>query len=247
MEFTVNEAQRFRAFYPIYQWMVYIPLCALATVIGAFIAVPIGYFVSPKLANLHIAVVWAKLLTRLAGVRVVIHGRDHVDVGQSYVLVANHQSAFDIPVIYGYSGMDLRWVMKAEIKWIPFVAAGCRAIGHVFVERGNTQQSTQAINQAVATLKPGTGVLFFPEGTRSLDGSLLPFKKGAFRLAQDQDLPVLPVTVRGTRDVLAPKRWTITPRTVEIRFHPPIEPEKGEKGLGSLMAKARSAIEQGLE
>ena len=246
MESTVTHPQRLRALYPLYQWTIYLPVCILATVIGALFAVPIGYFISPRWANLHIAVWWARLLTRLSGARVVVTGADHVQPGQSYVVVANHQSAFDIPVIYGYSGLDLRWVMKAEIKWIPFVAAGCRAIGHVFVERGNTQQSTQAINQAVSRLMPGTGVLFFPEGTRSLDGALLPFKKGAFRLAQDQKLPVLPVTVKHTRDVVPPKKWTISPRTVELEFHPPIPPEQGDEHLTELMVKARSAIEHGL-
>ncbi len=233
--------------YPIYQWVIYIPLCVLTTVIGATIAVPVGWFVSPKLANLHIAVVWAKILTRLAGVRVHVSGQENMNPHQSYILVANHQSAFDIPVIYGYSKLDLRWVMKAEIKWIPFVAAGCRAIGHVFVERGNTQQATNAINRAVGRLEEGTGVLFFPEGTRSMNGTLLPFKKGAFRLAIDQQMPILPVTVRGTRDILAPKSVSILPGEVELIFHKPISTEGfGPEDAPRLALRAREAIESAL-
>ncbi len=246
MDSAVSDAARSRPLYFLYQWGIYVPVCVLATVVGACIAVPLGLLVSPKWANLYVAVWWAKLLTRLSGVRVAIKGRHHIDPDQSYVLVANHQSAFDIPVIYGYSGMDLRWVMKAEIKWIPFVAAGCRAIGHVFVERGNTQQATAAINEAVSKLTPGTSVLFFPEGTRSLDGQLLPFKKGAFRLAQDQGLAVLPVTVKHTREVLPPKRWAITPQTVELEFHRPIEPNAVDEGIETLMIEARSAIADAL-
>ncbi len=247
MESTMNHNAVWLRFYALYQWLVYLPVCILLTVIGALIAVPLGVFVSPQLANLHIAVWWAKALTRLAGVRVVIEGGDHVDPAQSYVLVANHQSAFDIPVIYGYSGLDLRWVMKAEIKWIPFVAAGCRAIGHVFVERGNTQQSTEAINRAVSRLESGTGVLFFPEGTRSMDGQLLPFKKGAFRLAIDQKMPILPLTVINTREVMPPKRWSIRPNTVVLKFHAPIETDNAdEQDIPELMASARQAIASGL-
>ncbi len=243
MESTITRNAVWLRFYPIYQWLFYIPVCVSLTVVGALIAVPVGFFVSPKLANLHIAVWWAKALTRLAGVRVEVKGAGHVDPSQSYVLVANHQSAFDIPVIYGYSGLDLRWVMKAEIKWIPFVAAGCRAIGHVFVERGNTQQSTDAINRAVARLESGTGVLFFPEGTRSMDGQLLPFKKGAFRLAVNQKMPILPVTVIHTREVLPPKRWSIRPQTVVLHFHPPIDTAAcDEHDIPALMASSRHAI-----
>ncbi len=243
MESTINRSATWLRFYPLYQWLVYIPVSVSLTVLGALVAVPLGFFVSPKLANLHIAVWWAKALTRLAGVRVEIEGAEHVDAKQSYVVVANHQSAFDIPVIYGYSGLDLRWVMKAEIKWIPFVAAGCRAIGHVFVERGNTQQATEAINQAVDRLQPGTGVLFFPEGTRSMDGQLLPFKKGAFRLAVNQGMPILPVTVINTREVLPPKRWSISPKVVVLKFHTPIETDHcDDESLPALMDLARQAI-----
>lgn len=247
MESTMNPSAVWLRFYALYQWLIYLPVCVFLTVMGASIAVPLGLLVSPQLANVHIAVWWAKALTRLAGVRVEIEGAEHVDPTQSYVLVANHQSAFDIPVIYGYSGLDLRWVMKAEIKWIPFVAAGCRAIGHIFVERGNTQQSTEAINRAVARLESGTGVLFFPEGTRSLDGQLLPFKKGAFRLAVDQKMPILPLSVVNTREVMPPKRWSIRPQTVTLKFHAPIGTTNAhEVDIPELMASARQAIASGL-
>lgn len=252
MEQSIETDAGWARFFPVYQWLVYIPMAVATTVVGALIAVPLGLLVSSRWANVYVAVWWAKVLTRLAGVRVEIIGQDHVDPTQSYVLVANHQSAFDIPVIYGYSGLDLRWVMKAEIKWIPFVAAGCRAIGHVFVERGNTEQATAAINRAVHKLQAGTGVLFFPEGTRSLDGQLLPFKKGAFRLALDQGWPVLPVTVVGTRDVLPPKRLSIRPRVVQLQFHPPIPTTNRQEQVangpevGKLMEEARVAILSGL-
>jgi len=247
MEQSLDHTTLLSRLYPLYQWLIYIPVSVLITVVGALIAVPVGLFISPRMANMSIAVRWAQLLTKLAGVRVEIVGQEHVNPGQSYVLVANHQSAFDIPVIYGYSGLDLRWVMKAEIKWIPFVAAGCRAIGHVFVERGNTEQATAAINRALARLLPGTGVLFFPEGTRSMDGQLLPFKKGAFRLAMAQGLPVLPVSVVGTQQVLPPKRLSIRPHAVRLQFHPPIAAQGlGADGVESLMRKSKAAIASGL-
>lgn len=208
--------------YPIYQWLVYVPLAILATLLGAILAVPTALLVSPRLANLWIAVNWGRILTWLVPLRVQIEGLDEIDPNQSYVVVANHQSQFDIPVIYGWIGLDLRWVAKAEVGRIPFVAAGCRAIGHVFINRSDPDQARVAINRAVGRLKPGTGLMFFAEGTRSRSGELLPFKKGAFRVAVDQQLPILPVTVVDTRDILPAGSLRIRPGRVHMVVHPPL-------------------------
>jgi len=211
------------ALYPIWQWLVYIPLAVVATVLAALVAVPLALLVSPRLANLYVAAPWGRVLTWLVPVRVDIEGLDQIDRSQSYVVVANHQSQFDIPVIYGWIGLDLRWVAKVELSRIPFVAAGCRAIGHVFIDRSDPDQARQAINRAVGRLGQGTGLMFFAEGTRSRSGALLPFKKGAFRVAIDQQLPILPVTVIGTRDILPAHRFGIRPGRVRVIIHEPLE------------------------
>jgi 1-acyl-sn-glycerol-3-phosphate acyltransferase len=236
------------ALYPLWQWLVFLPLVAMVTIIGAFLAVPLALVASPRLANLYVAVPWGRLLCVGAPVRVELQGLEHIDEQQSYVFVANHQSIFDIPVIYGYSGLDLRWVMKAELRKIPFVAQGCRAIGHIFIDRGDPEQARSAINQAVARLKPGTGILFFPEGTRSRDGHLLNFKKGAFRVAIDRQMPVLPVTVSGTREVMPAGGVRIRPGRVVLRFHAPIA-TKGltSEDLRSLSDRVRADIASGLD
>ncbi|MGY6588248.1 MAG: lysophospholipid acyltransferase family protein [Wenzhouxiangella sp.] len=222
MNESTSTANGFPALYPLWQWLVFVPIACLATVIGAILAVPLAVLISPRLANLYVAVNWARVLTRCAPVRVDIDGMENIVPGQSYVVVANHQSQFDIPVIYGHCGLDLRWVMKAELRKIPFVAAGCRAIGHIFVNRADPDQARAAINQAVSRLPRGTGILFFPEGTRSRSGQLLPFKKGAFRVAIDQKMPVLPISVIGTREVMPADSIRIRPGTVRLTIHPPI-------------------------
>lgn len=243
---TTSTRTRFRpllALYPLWQWLVYVPMIALITLICAILAVILALLVSPRVANLYIAVPWGRMLTWLVPVRVDIEGREHVDPGQSYVVVANHQSQVDIPVIYGFSGLDLRWVAKSELSRIPFVAAGCRAIGHIFIDRANPDQARAAINRAVARLKPGTGLMFFPEGTRSRSGRLLPFKKGAFRVAIEQQLPILPVTLTRTREILTPDSVRIRPGRVRMIIHPPID-TAGWTGqdFGDLRRKTRSAI-----
>jgi 1-acyl-sn-glycerol-3-phosphate acyltransferase len=209
--------------YPLWIWLGYFPLVSLATLVGALIAVPLALLISPRLANLYVAVTWSRILAGLVPVRVSLEGAEHIEPGRSYVVVANHQSQFDIPVVYGWLGLDLRWVAKSEVGRIPFVAAGCRAIGHIFIDRSDPDQARNAINRAVARLKPGTGLMFFPEGTRSRSGRLLPFKKGAFRVAVDRQLPLLPVTVTGTRDILPPGGLALRPGRARLVVHEPVE------------------------
>ncbi len=234
--------------YPLWQWLVFMPIAVLATLVGAFLAVPMAVLVSPRLANLYVAVPWGRVLTFFAPVRVIVEGAEALDRSRSYVLVANHQSQFDIPVIYGHCGLDLRWVMKAELRKVPFIAQGCRAIGHIFVDRGNPDQARQAVNAAVARLKPGTGILFFPEGTRSRSGKLLDFKKGAFRVAIEQRMPLLPVTVIGSRDVMPADSLRITPGTVRLLIHPPVETEGMQlSDLRRLSDEVRTIIADGLK
>lgn len=236
-----------RRVYPIYQWLVYMPVAVMATVLGTMAAVPMALLGWQRLANLGIAARWCQLLARMVPVKVKITGLEHITPNQSYVVVANHISQFDIPVIYGYCGLDLRWVMKAEIRWIPFVAMACRAIGHIFINRSDPEQARQAINTAVSRLKPGTGVLFFPEGTRSRSGQLLPFKKGAFRVAVDQSLPLLPMTVIGTREIMAADSIQLYPGEVELVIHPPISTEAhGVTDIPMLAERSRQVIASAL-
>ncbi len=225
MAATLRRSSPLLVLYPLWQWLVLVPLVVVATVIGAAIAIPLALLVSPRLANRYVAVPWCHVLTLLAPVRVAVEGLEHIDPNQSYVVVANHQSQYDIPVIYGYCGLDLRWVMKAELRKVPFIASGCRAIGHIFVDRGDAEQARAAINAALGRLQPGTGILFFAEGTRSRSGRLLPFKKGAFRVAIDQQWPILPMTVTGTRDVMPADSIRIRPGRARLQIHPPVATE----------------------
>src|SRR5699024_1735712 len=125
------------------------------------------------------AVPWSRLGLLLSGVHVVIHGREHVRPGQSYVVIANHLSQFDIWVLYGYLGIDFRWVMKQEIRRIPIIGYCCSRLGHVFIDRRDHSGAIATLEQAKHQLANGTSILFFPEGTRSRSGELQAFKKGA--------------------------------------------------------------------
>jgi len=234
--------------YPLWQWLVLIPGATLFTVLATPVAIAACALGYKRWANMAIAARWARLIAWLTPMRVVIDGAEHIDRERGYVLVANHVSQYDIPLIYGFSGLDLRWVMKAEIGKLPFIAQGCRALGHIFIDRRDPEQARAAINNAVAGLPTGTGVLFFPEGTRSRDGRLMQFRKGAFRVAADRGLPILPVTVIGTRELLPPGSIRIRPGTVRLVLHPPIQPGTGpvDEVVAELCEQTRNVISRAL-
>jgi len=229
--------------YQIYAWVIFLPVVAVLTLVFSTLTVIFAWLVSPHFASRVFAVTWARIASFLTPMRVTVEGAEHAQRNRSYVVASNHQSMFDILVIYGWLKLDLKWVMKAELRKIPAIGIGCEKAGHIFVERRNPKQAAQAITDALARLGEGIGILFFPEGTRSPDGRLLPFKKGAFRTAIDQKLPLLPVTVIGTRDILPARTLHLFPGKARMVIHPPIETVgMGVDELDALMQRTRETI-----
>lgn len=190
---------------------------------------------------------WARLNMAVSMMRINVVGKEKVIPGQSYIIVANHQSLVDIYVLYGYLGMDIKWVMKKELRAVPVLGMACEMMGHIIVDRSNTDAALQSINAARDRIKNGISVVFFPEGTRSRNGELRPFKKGAFRLAQELGLPILPVTIHDTRKVLPSDTTEIVPGKVTLEFNDPI-PTKGlsQAEIALLSDQVRSAITNSL-
>jgi 1-acyl-sn-glycerol-3-phosphate acyltransferase len=229
--------------YQIYVWLILLPLVIVLTLLFSSLTIIFAALVNPAFASRVFAVTWARVLGFLTPMFVTVEGGENARRELSYVVVSNHQSQFDILLIYGWLKLDLKWVMKKELRKIPGIGLGCEKAGHIFVDRRNPKQATQAIRDALAKLSRGIGLLFFPEGTRSLDGRLLPFKKGAFRTALEQQLPVLPVTVVGTRDILPAKTLRFFPGRVRLVIHPAVESEGRTVGdLDDLMAEVRDVI-----
>jgi 1-acyl-sn-glycerol-3-phosphate acyltransferase len=226
--------------YQIYVWLVYFPLVIILTLLFSSLTIIFAALVNPEWASRVFAATWAKVLAYLTPVRVTVEGGEHAHRGQSYVVVLNHQSQYDILVVYGWLKLDLKWVIKQELRKIPGIGLGCEKAGHIFVDRKNPKQASKAIREALSRLGNGVGILFFPEGTRSLDGHLLPFKKGAFRLSTEQELPILPVTLVGTRDIMPARSLKPFPGSVRMVIHPAIMPQG--KDVDQLMEETRSAI-----
>ena len=230
--------------YQPYKLLIFFPVVILSTnVLGALIVVAVTLGLVGIAGKLP--VLWARINTLAAPSRVRVSGREHIVAGQSYVVVANHQSHFDIPAIYGWLGIDIRWVMKMELRKIPVLGLACEKLGHVYIDRSSSHRAQSSINAAKSQLHGGTSIFFFPEGTRSLDGRLLPFKKGAFKLAKELNLPILPVTILGTHEILPAKTLNMFPGAVELVVHPPI-PMTADSTQESLMAQARERIQSAL-
>lgn len=229
--------------YQPYKWLVFAPLLALLTGAFAVAAVALLVFIRPRVVARLTGVPWARTLARLIPMRVRVDGREHLDPRRSYVLVSNHQSQCDILVLYGWLGVDFKWVMKQELRRVPGIGIACDRLGHIFIDRSDHAAAVATLAAARAKIVDGTSVIFFPEGTRSRDGRLLPFKRGAFRMALDLGLPILPLTVAGTRDVLPAGTADLLPGSVRLVIHPPVEiAGLGEGDCAALCEQVRELI-----
>jgi 1-acyl-sn-glycerol-3-phosphate acyltransferase len=171
---------------------------------------------------LAVARAWAAGLLRASGVRLRVHGLSGLDPATSYVYLANHQSLFDIPVLLLAVPGSVRMVAKQSLFRIPVFGRALHAAGFVAVDRADRQGASQAFAAAERLLRSGGSILLFPEGTRSTGTALLPFKRGGFLLALRTGLEIVPVGVRGTREVQPRGRLSIQPGVVEARFGSPI-------------------------
>ena len=230
--------------YQVYVWLVLMPVAAVLTLFSGWLAVLAAAVWSPEAASRAIAPRWARFICWMTPARVSVEGEENANSRQTYVVVCNHQSLYDIFLVYGWLKLDLKWVMKAELRKMPGVGIGCASLGHIFVERGNTDQTSKAVDDALDRVGNGVGILFFAEGTRSQDGKLLPFKKGAFRFATSQQLPILPVTIIGARDIQRANSMAIFPGTMRMVIHPAIEADGRwtEEDIPELMEQTRSTI-----
>jgi len=187
-------------------------------------------------------ILWSRIFCRLAFVTVEVNGRDNIDPDTSYVFVANHQGAYDIFSLFGYLGHNFRWMMKESLRKIPFVGWACKASGQIFVDNSSVSATRHTIQEAEKQLRGGMSLTVFPEGARTWDGNMRRFKKGAFMLAVEFNLPVVPVTIDGAFDVLPRFKFLPCPGHIKITIHEPIQPSDDGHNLTSLMEQSREAI-----
>ncbi|MBD3346375.1 MAG: 1-acylglycerol-3-phosphate O-acyltransferase [Chitinivibrionales bacterium] len=173
-----------------------------------------------------IARAWCKHLLAFSGAKITIEGIEKLDSNKHYVFVSNHQSHLDIPSLMGYLPCNLVFVAKKELFRIPFFGWGLASLRHISIDRSSARKARESFTRAVALLKKeNLDLVIFPEGTRSVDGTIGPFKRGAFALPLEAGLPIVPVTIAGTRNILPKKSYLIHPGNVTVTLHDPVKIE----------------------
>lgn len=175
------------------------------------------YWVATRLGQLGV---------RLAGVRIEVHGGEYLEPGRNYIFMSNHVSNLDPPVLIPVIPGRCSVLVKKELFRIPILGTGMKVADLVPVDRSDREAAIESVNAAIRVLKQGLHMVVFPEGTRSEDGRLRPFKKGPFHLATESGVFVVPVTVLGTFESWPKARFTLRPGTATVVFHPPVDPGK---------------------
>jgi len=229
--------------YQPYKWLFFLPFLAINTLFFGLVAVLVSTFVNQRIGSYFGGAVWSRFNAILTPISVKVTGKENIRKGTSYVIISNHQSLYDIFVIYGWLGIDIKWIMKKELAKIPGIGFGSKKVGHIFLDRSNSRVALESLNEAKRKLVNGTSVVIFPEGTRSTSGQIGTFKKGGFKLALDLELPILPITIEGTMKVLPTGTIDLKPGKVHMIIHEPIEiHDQNEESIKDLMTKAREII-----
>lgn len=220
-------------FYKLYVWLIFVPIFLVLTILTAVIVIVGCLLGGEKIFAYYPGMIWSKLTCYLALCPVRVYGKENIDKKKSYVFVANHQGAFDIFLIYGFLGVPIKWVMKAGIGKIPFVGAACRAAGFIFVDNSTPKAAAKTIHDAEHSLRNGASIAIFPEGSRTYDGKMKRFKKGAYQIAADQHLSIIPITLNGPFDVLPIGSLNLKRHRLEMIIHAPVD----TNGLDALEKK----------
>src|SRR5579862_2240465 len=182
-------------------------------------------FISRKIDLLYSMAMWGAWHgVRVAGVRVQVLGLNRLDPKRTYVFMSNHASLLDPPILVPLIPRRTSVLVKKELFRIPILAQAMRMGSLVPVDRTNRESAIASLRAAQQVLNAGINMTIFIEGTRSQDGRLLPFKKGPFYLAEESGVPIVPVTISGSHELMPKDKWQITPGIVTVHFHPRIEP-----------------------
>ena len=211
--------------------------CAVAVILHTLLRPPGGLLD-------RIPSFWGRTWCRAAGVKLTVEGLERIDPKQAYVVISNHQSAFDIFSHFAALPVPIRFLAKQELFKIPLFGAAMRRIGIVEVDRGAGRATHQAVNRGAAdNMKLGRSLMIYPEGTRSRDGAMLPFKKGAFAIARNLSVPIVPTAITGSRQVWSPGSKMIRPGNITVTIMDPIPTDNMTlRDLGDLTEQAYSLI-----
>ncbi|GHT20063.1 1-acyl-sn-glycerol-3-phosphate acyltransferase [Bacteroidia bacterium] len=239
------------AFYELFIWL---PIMLASTFLTSLITIIGCSLGGERLFSFYPSQWWSRLVCWITFCPVTVTGRAHLDPRQSYIFVANHQSAFDIWLIFAHLGVPIKWMMKQSLRKMFIVGKACESAGFIFVDNSSPRGIEKTIRFAKEKLQHGNSVVVFPEGSRTPDGRMQKFKKGAFQIAVDLQLPIVPLTINGAFEVMSKHTVRIRPHRMELHIHPPIPPQTINRSdrkevvshLQSLSEQSRTAIASAL-
>ena len=222
-------------------------LVTIGTVVTGFVSVfcVVLFHLLPRreYSVFTIAKLWGRIMLFLTSVKVEIQGQENVIYSRSQIFMANHQSGFDIFVLLAYIPRYFCWIAKKELFRVPFFGLALRRSGAIEIDRQNVVRAMRSIDDAAKKIREGKSVMTFPEGTRSRDGRIQPFKKGVFHLALRSGVPIVPITIIGSREIMPKKSLRVTPGKVTLIIHPPVfVTDYSEDTLDELIEQVRKPI-----
>jgi 1-acyl-sn-glycerol-3-phosphate acyltransferase len=234
-----------KAIYQPYKWLIFLPLMFVVTCLAATLAALFATLVSQRLGSLIGGSYWSRVVGVITPMRVNVIGRRHINKKQSYIIVSNHQSTYDIFTLYGWLGIDFRWIMKKELRKVFAIGYASEKVGHIFIDRSSPKAAYKSLEEAKRKLVNGTSVVIFPEGTRTGTNHLSTFKRGAFKMAFDLDLPILPVTLVDTHKIMGQGFFNLMPGKAKLVIHEPIDIAQFHHREQELVALVRERMESG--
>jgi 1-acyl-sn-glycerol-3-phosphate acyltransferase len=238
----------------LYQVFIWFPIFLTTTILTA-LTVTVGCFLGgERIFSYYPGKIWSKIVCFITFCPVKVKGREKLNKKQSYIFVANHQGAYDIFLMYGYLGVPIKWMMKQSLRKLPFVGKACEMAGFIFVDNSSPKAIVRTMTEAKQKLKNGASLAIFPEGSRTHTGKMNKFKKGAYQMALDLKLPLVPVTINGSYNVMQRGSYIIRPHKMELIIHAPISTEglsadnlrEAALQIKTLTEKSREEIEAGL-
>ncbi len=200
-------------------------LVIVSVIITAFFATSVVIYALLGAAenSLHkVARTWARVLLAVTNVRVQVIGKENLSEKKPYIFMSNHQSDFDIFIVLAHLPGQFRWIAKKELFRIPVFGRAMKNAGYIEIDRQHRQRALQSLAEAARKIREGKSVMSFPEGTRSKDGAVKPFKKGMFHLALEAGVPIVPITIIGAAEIMPKRSLKINPGEITMIIAAPI-------------------------
>lgn len=239
--------RKINPFWLIYLILVLYPLLVIMTIITSVLMIILSFIGDYRWCYIP-AKYWGRAICAISFVRVKVVGDENYEKNKSYIFIANHQSIYDIFVVYGWLINKFKWVMKNTLRKIPFVGLACHKAGHIFIDRSNPIRAKRSLDEAKKKLRNGSSIVIFAEGSRTKNGKLGKFKRGAFKIAEDLKLPIIPVSIKGTFDIMPVFSYYIKPGKITVTLHEAIDTQNlNEQTMEEIIETTRNVIQKGLQ